>query len=347
MILNWIIFSLLEMVFIFSAVFKGSGFSLCIAVCVGVLAAAAMALNRLPHKIDFRCDFAENAQKEENIKGELLFKNNQKLIYSRVSAAICFENLLTGEKNYEQIKFSLFGSCENKMKSCFSSRYCGCVKISCDTVRLYDLFGLTYKTVDLKDFSVVNILPDIYPVKVNVLGGDYADGGLQGAGDDYSEPYDYREYAAGDSPKRINWKISQKQNTLMVKRGSSYAESRVRLVMAKGIGKNPQLCSAMAEAFVSVGEALCDERIIFSACWYDGEFVSYEIENDDDFIALLPGILKCKAARDFSAFENEDKDIHAILITDSIDYAGSAENLYEMVICAYDLPKDNALEIDI
>ncbi|MGN1132901.1 MAG: DUF58 domain-containing protein [Oscillospiraceae bacterium] len=292
-------------------------------------------------------DFPENAQKNENIKGKMLFKNCRRLIYSRINARICFENLLTQEKNYEQIQFSLLGGCEHKIYAAFSSKYCGAVKISCEQLRLYDIFGLTFKTVDINDFAVISILPELRDVQINVSGGDYNYGDLQNIGDDYSEPYDYREYAVGDSPKRINWKLSQKQNTLMVKRGSRHSENMVCLVMAKGIGKTPQILSAMAEAFVSVGEALCNEKIRFLACWYDDELISYEIENEDDFIALIPRMLKCKTANDFSVFENDDNDLPTIFITDSIDYAELAENFCESVVGAYDLSQSDCLEINI
>ena len=125
-----------------------------------------------------------------------------------------------GHRAYRGSFFSMSASEDNweTVRLRFSSR--GVYPLGKLTVTVWDLFRIVRYTKDIDTGLTVKVYPRLYPVK----------GLFPGASDIYRDTYashgqnenqytmqDIRGYRAGDSLKRVHWKISAKRGELFVK----------------------------------------------------------------------------------------------------------------------------------
>ena len=118
--------------------------------------------------------------------------------------------------------------------------YCGELCVKCRTVQVYELLSLF--CVQAESFRTVRTM--IYPRRINLnaelsrdaVGSPKNDGFLQNRkGNDPSEIFDLREYAAGDDIRSIHWKLSGKLDNLVVKEASD--PSHYQVVVMPDLGR--------------------------------------------------------------------------------------------------------------
>lgn len=146
--------------------------------------------------------------------------------------------------------------------------------VVCREARLFDLLGLF--SAPLIDFPMVRTM--LYPESVEIraeltqeaVGSPKEEGYLQNRkGNDPSEIFDLREYAAGDDVRAIHWKLSGKLDRLMVKEASDPSHYQVVLMPdlhRAGITQEANtaklntavaLCSAAGEELLQQGVPFC------------------------------------------------------------------------------------------
>lgn len=325
MISMWIFWCVLLVLFTLSAIFSQSYFILVLLIILLVLPVILMLVNRVKAKIEFDVKLPTSIEKNQQAIGVVELKNNSLKSYRTVKGSLEFENILTGENGKQNISLSLL--CKNKNECLFrlKSEFCGNIKISVKKLRLYDFFGLTYKTIRIdKTFNTV-VMPDVFPVNIKLVSGEISnDDDINYAnkrGQDLSEIFDFREYSVGDSLRQVQWKLSQKHNNLIVKEGSYPSPESVALVMLNGENSDAVNSSAMAEAFVSISQSLCENGIshkVVLTYENDIQFHLYNISNEEDLSAVIPKILsENKVSQSRSFFENcEDLAFeHIVCIT--------------------------------
>ena len=333
MILAWIVWLLLMLMFGVSAVVFESGFAFALSVVTLVLPLAAIIANRFSRGIEFETDIPEKCEKGETVKGNMIFDNRSILAHRLIKLTLRFENRLTGEVSLMSTKLGLYSKNNASAELKFKSELCGCVDISCEKVRVYDFLGLTYKTVDITQRSAIAILPEIFPMNVRFgssIGADDVHEYADMAGTDLSEVYDLREYDFGDSPRQIQWKLSEKHDSLIVKRGSVPQERSALLILANVDKSSAQQRSAAAEAFISLSYELCQNGVAHRLMLQGDEngLQTYDIECEDDLFALLTNILRSGVA-DNAYAEIFESDIFAqsqytIMVTSGAEIADEA-----------------------
>lgn len=102
------------------------------------------------------------------------------------------------------------------------TKLCGKRRFRCESLELYDLFGLCcLKLPLLPERSVM-----VYPAEVSLelelqepgeSGWEYTQDTAGRRGDDPSELFDMRDYQAGDDVRSIHWKLSAKTSSLLVR----------------------------------------------------------------------------------------------------------------------------------
>ena len=325
MISMWIIWCISLALFTLLAIFSRSYFILILLMILLVLPVVLMLVNRGKAKIELEIKLPNSVEKNQQVIGAIEFKNKGIKSYRIVKSSLVFENILTGENDEQNISLSLL--CKNKNEYSFrlKSEHCGNIKISVKNLRLYDFFGLTYKTIRIdKSFNTV-VMPDVFPANIKLLSSvvndyeeiNYADK----RGQDLSEIFDFREYSVGDSLRQVQWKLSQKHNNLIVKEGSYPSPESVALVMLNGKNSSAINSSAMAEAFVSISQSLCENgtshKIILTS-ESDTQLYLYNISNEEDLSAVIPKILsENKVTQSRSFFENCEDLVfeHIVCIT--------------------------------
>lgn len=185
------------------------------------------------------------------------------------------------------------------------SEHTGNLMISITKVRIFDylkLFSLRKrKPVDIK----VAVLPPYYE-----LTEDYLENSSKmqvesdifstvKAGDDPSEVFAIREYREGDRPGRIHWKLSIKQDQLMIKDFSEPMNCSVVIFADLGVPRDEEILEAVdsiLECTLSLSYSFMLKGQIHYLTWYDKHLCScrrVRIVNEKDLFEVVEGLLNC------------------------------------------------------
>lgn len=212
-------------------------------------------------------------------------------------------NVLTREKQ----EISLIHSCgPNAVKSStfnIASIYCGMEDIKIDDVRISDPAGLFSRSRKVDAGAEVYVMPEIKEIEIP---SEYLDSydmesysySQHVKGTDTGEVFGIREYADGDNPKQIHWKLSAKMDDLMVKIPSYPIENKLVVLLDNSIAEGQSLSADrrndLMEMFFSISSSLLKKNIPHSLGWCDhrtGGFILKRIENENDMWAAVPEAL--------------------------------------------------------
>lgn len=269
----------------------------------------------------------ETATKNQTINGTLRITNHSRLPFGAVRCDLISKNALTGETTEIPLSFSVSpgGSSEVPLK--IKSAFCGQVVFAVAKLKVYDLLGLTYKKRTPAIGGSVTVIPDLFETEL-ILDSSYGfdkDGteySTEKPGFDLSEPFGIREYIEGDSPKNIHWKLSGKLDKLIVREPGLPVEKSVLLLFETGNPKelpSPDICDALAQAFVSVSQSLLSGGISHTIGWHDritDNFLTYMLKNEDELAGVLSKILSAGQSKD-----DENCLSHYIRLFDSVDFS--------------------------
>lgn len=145
-----------------------------------------------------------------------------------LSCEITIEFILSSAQQPEKIRINtpVFPKNTQKLSTAFSSSHYGVVNCRITKVKIYDMLRLFRANIKPKkirqDESPVLILPDTLELS-NAI-SDYSDLGLDSdkfssvkPGDDPSEIFSIHEYQDGDKLSKVHWKLTAKEDKLMVK----------------------------------------------------------------------------------------------------------------------------------
>lgn len=211
-------------------------------------------------------------------------------------------SLISGDKKSFDIKFlsKIGGNGEISLLSAKSCGFLGFLK-----------FKLKTEMPQPKSVGVIPEIPDVKPS--SKLFRNIADSVMTSDDEENNDTallysantapgYEHREYVQGDPMKRVNWKLSMKKGTLMVRLDEAVAS--VQPVIALDLFRR--------EKSDSEAVLLCEERILYSVfalvsmlikqgiastfVYYgaDGEIVSESIDNPDQPPQLLLRVLAAK-----------------------------------------------------
>ncbi len=148
-------------------------------------------------------------------------------------------------------KLSMMIKDSSVVELAFRPTECGLNKITISEVQLSDFFGVARFRRRVGHTSAIGVVPRIVGYKGPVVipssiptdeeqqeeSGSVLFGGMAG--------YEHREYAAGDSPRRINYKLSAKKRKLMVRMDESTATETTNILLSADSGS---ICAEQAFA---------------------------------------------------------------------------------------------------
>ena len=176
------------------------------------------------------------------------------------------------------------------MSLAVSGRY----EIAAADVRVYDAFHMFYIKKKIKNSANVYVLPQCYlmPINITKKTRDFVtDSDVYHAdirGDDSSEVYQVREYRPGDSVRNIHWKLTARQDEIMVRDMNKTLSCPVIICVnlnGKDCKNYGHAMSAALESMVSLSFSLIDIRVPHFIAWYDPEKMSitrYRIIKEED-----------------------------------------------------------------
>mgnify|MGYP004568661935 FL=1 len=182
------------------------------------------------------------------------------------------------------------GICAGDMSLSVSGRY----EIRAVDVRVYDAFHIFFFRKKVAGTAYIYVLPQCYliPVSVTKKTRDFVtDSDVYYSdvrGDDSSEVYQIREYQPGDRMLNIHWKLSARQDEIMVREMSKTLSCPV-IICVNLDGKDSRhyghSMSVALESMVSLSFSLIDVRVPHFIAWYDPEEMSitrYRILREED-----------------------------------------------------------------
>lgn len=225
-----------------------------------------------------------------------------------------------------------------------NSRHVGKGTLYVGDVILQDYFRLFSLRLKLRRSYEICFLPDFFPVDLtlrpHILAGDDSDiFSKTKKGDDPSEVFAIRDYVGGDKLNRIHWKLSSKQDTLLVKDYSLPINNRVLLLLelsAPESAARPDLLDAAVSTVASLSAVLCEAEVLHYVCWYDaaGErFYNEEIKTREDLFAVLGMLLNSRPGvqSDALAFwRNERRSCSHLAYISPLSDDAAAEQLGEL-----------------
>ena len=204
------------------------------------------------------------------------------------------------------------------------SQYAGMTDICLTSLVLYDMFGIFRRKIMLRDNRSVGIMPpfDVMPLEITRRTREFiADAdeySTEKQGDDPSEIYQVREYRPPDPVRSVHWKLSAKEDDLIVKENSLPLCCVVLLwVHMSAAETNGAGLNQMLEQAASLSITLFEEKCIHMAAWFEeksGRVIKYRVDSAEAVYEWIWRLLSSEpfhdAALEQSCFEDAFRGEH-------------------------------------
>ncbi len=199
---------------------------------------------------------------------------------------------------------------EQRLEIELDSQYAGTVEYRLEALVLYDLPGIFCRTIPLEEHRAIGIMPpfELMPLEITRRTREFlADAdeySTEKKGDDPSEVYQIREYRPPDSIHSIHWKLSAKEDHLMVKENGFPMGCvvllwiRLPLAYTDSAGFNRLL-----EQAASLSITLLEEKCIHMAAWFEeksGQVIKWRVSTAEEVYEWIWRLLSTEP------FRNED-----------------------------------------
>ena len=248
-----------------------------------------------------------NLRKSESGVAELTVQNPTVFPICQISCRVHLENQLNGETQIVNVSGGIWPKGKRTMKIALQSPWCGRIRLTVESARLYDCFGLIGVKTQLDAHGACVVQPDTFlqtlaisPAVAHI--DDTEDYSNERPGYDLSEMFQIRDYVPGDSQRQIHWKLSHKYGKLIVK-DPSLPITRSAAVFWERTEEQPTAArtDAEAETVVSLCRNLLTQSVQFTLCWNEnGQLIRHLVRDLDELIALLPRLLTAKATAGLS-----------------------------------------------
>lgn len=274
-----------------------------LAVCMAVLPLLCLPLNLLAAgKLKLTANMPVNLKKGTEGVLELTVQNPSPVPVCLCACRVRLENQLNGEAQTVELTCGIWPKRAQTVRTAFGSPFCGRIRLSVVSVRLYDCFGLIGVKADADARAASVVQPDTFPQNLLLTPSaarveEAEDYSAERPGSDLSEIFQIRDYVPGDSPRQVHWKLSQKYGKLIVKDASLPITRSAALFWERTEEAPTRACTdAEAELVVSLCRNLLAQSVQFTLCWNEnGRLVCHLVRGLDELIALLPRLLTAKA----------------------------------------------------
>ena len=306
------IFAALEIFLLLVFVLQNSAFALfCAAFFLFLSAVSFGTAFAVKNKISAKAGLPPTAEKGKDFVGKIVLENKSAFPIFKAICEVSVKNNLTGEENRMNIVLSAPPKGKTEGEFCLSSKFCGYITAKIKRVFLTDIFGIL--PLEAKDFSSskgkTTVLPETFE-SVIVFDGilpvpeDSESYAPDKKGNDYSETFQIREYAPGDSIRQIHWKLSEKLDKTIVRDASLPIAKNIMLFWDKTAGSAKEI-DAMAEVCSSAAESLLKSGYEFMLGFSDKNKAEFaEIKTEEELLEAIPRMIKFGGEKSEEGFEN-------------------------------------------
>lgn len=190
----------------------------------------------------------------------------------------------------------------------FDTIYCGTVEISVDSMEVYDFLGIFYRRVRWHRKAQVKVMPvfELMPLEISrrtrEFQADAQEFSQDRRGDDPSEIYQVREYREKDSLKDIHWKLTAREEKLMIKEHGFPLGCVVLIYIDYKRGsQSAGGFSKMLETAASLSITLVSEKCIHMAAWYEEKnerVVRWRITDEESACDMIWNLMEIRPYSD-------------------------------------------------
>ena len=236
----------------------------------------------------------------ERAKMMILFQNRSPLPLSDAVLRVSVSNCLDDE--YEEYEINLRGAAHGRMRIpfTFSSTYCGVIKVSLESLVIYDYLRLFARKKKIRGMGSCVVMPRLHEMQITVteacrnFDSDSEEFDKNNPGDDPSEIFRVREYRQGDKLSRVHWKLTARLDTMMIKEMSRPVSNSVGIYLDLRFQDIDQ-AQAVFELCYSLSMALlaqeCPHRIYWCKKAEPIAFEELKIRTPEDIIEGMGKLL--------------------------------------------------------
>ncbi len=243
------------------------------------------------------------ANRGETIPVSIMIHNPTFFPISNMQLFLTYSNSFSGKKYRKEFMISADGRTRATITCNILSEHAGNLEISLKKIRIYDYLKLFSLRKRLKGELKVAILPVLHEIMEDDLTNrtrmqiesDYFS--PVKSGDDPSEVFMIREYREGDRPTRIHWKLSVKQNQLMIKDFSDPLNCSMLIFANLSVSRYEDVLiymDALMECALSLSYSFLLKGQIHYFSWYDQKNCMcrrVRIEKEKDLFEAIDGLL--------------------------------------------------------
>lgn len=236
---------------------------------------------------------------------KLIITNRCLLPVNRMKALIVVKDAMRGKKKNYWMTMPLVPRGESEYIHAVSFYGTGNYEIYLRKLKVHDITGLFYWNVRIKKQGIVQVMPELHdmPVRLTLATKNfYGEADVYDEtmpGHDNSEMFQVREYRPGDRLQNVHWKLTAKQDEIMVKEHSLPKACPVILFLSYRPGKRKQLL-AYLETVASLSFSIMDAGCPHYVVWYDGtelDVMRIRVDDEESMFYLIGLLMKVKWVR--------------------------------------------------
>ena len=303
--IGWILF---ELILLGLFLYFGSSVAFLVMIMLIIIPLASLVFNiYISKSLRTELNTSINLQKGSAGTCSITFKNSTMVPVLRLHCMVEARNQLNGENMRIPVMTWVAPNKKQEEQVSLASDYCGRIRLSLESVKIYDCFGLFGVSCPNKTVGYVTVQPETFEMNISLIPGisseqDSDTYSQMKPGYDLSETFQIREYVPGDSPKQIHWKLSGKFDKLIV-RDPGLPITRNVLIFWERTGESgrKELIDAQAEAIVTLCRNLLDQSIQFTVGWNDTDrniCILHEIQDMDQLVGIIPRLMRASGAKE-------------------------------------------------
>ncbi len=244
------------------------------------------------------------ASKGETVPVSIQIHNPTIFPASGIQLIITYSNSFSGKKYKKEFMVSADARTRATVTMNLMSEHAGNLEISLSKIKVYDYLKLFSLRKKLKGDLKIAILPVLHEITDDELlnrsrmqiESDYFS--TVKSGDDPSEVFTIREYREGDRPTRIHWKLSMKQDQLMIKEFSDPLNCSMLIFANLSVAMEEDVLvymDALMECALSLSYSFLLKGQIHYFSWYDSKHGCcrrVRVVSEKDLFEAVDGLLQ-------------------------------------------------------
>lgn len=240
------------------------------------------------------------AERDRESLVKLTLSNRCLLPVNRLQALVVVKDVMRGRKRRYRMTLPAVPKGESEYIRAVSFSGTGNYEIYLRSLKIYDISGIFSWSIPVKKQGAVQVMPELHDVPVKLTQATknfYGEADVydeKQPGHDKSELFQVREYRPGDRLQNVHWKLTAKQDELIVKEYSLPKSCPVILFLSYRPGRKKQqlyFLETVASLSFSIMDAGCPHYVV----WYDGsvsDVMRIRVDDEESLFFMIGMLMR-------------------------------------------------------